>query len=91
MPGRRSTRTSEASYRCLRGFSYPASRGVRDRIRAGDHIPREEGGDWKRYAEGTRLTNPPGDLIADWLKRGLVEPIGAKGKDVSEEVPADDA
>ena len=92
MPGKRRGATKEAAYRCLRGFSYPTLRSIRDRIRDGDHMPLEERGEWQRYVQGDKITNPPDDLIESWLKRGLVEPIGAAAKAVkSEEVSADDA
>ncbi len=78
------------SYRCLRGFSYPASRSIRDRIRGGDHMPVEERGEWRKYAEGDRIANPPSDLIDGWLRRGLIGLIGAATKK-GEEVKADDA
>lgn len=81
MAAKRPMRTTAKSYRCLRGFSYPTSRSVRDRIAAGDHMPLEERGDWQRYAQGDRITNPPSDLIEGWLQRGLVEPMRAAAKD----------
>ena len=91
MAAKRSTRTPAKSYRCLRGFSYPTSRSVRDRIAAGDHMPLDERGESQRYAQGDRITNPPSDLIESWLRRGCVEPIGAAARTVKgEEVVADD-
>ena len=68
------------SYRCLKPFSYPASLSIRERIRAGDHMPLEERGDWRRYAKGDKIANPPSDLIESWLERDLVEPIGSGAK-----------
>ena len=90
MAAKRSARTPATAYRCLRGFSYPASKSIRDRIRAGDHMPLEERGEWQRYAAGDRITNPPSDLIEGWLQRGLVEAAGAAARTTKgEEVTAD--
>ncbi len=83
MPTKRPT-TRTKRYLCLRGFSYPASKIIRDRIRGGDHMPYEERGEWTRYAEGDKITSPPSDLIKSWLRRGLVEPIK---KEVSRDTP----
>ena len=77
------------SYRCLKPFSYPASLSIRDRIRAGDHMPLEKRGEWRRYVEGDRIANPPSDLIESWLRRGCVEPISitAKKSEASDDTP----
>ena len=68
------------SYRCLKPFSYPASLSIRERIRAGDHMPLEERGEWRRYVEGDKITHPPSDLIESWLERRLVKLIGSGAK-----------
>ena len=78
-PSKRAGRTTQTKgYLCLSGFSYPASLAIRDRIRAGDHMPYEERGEWTRHAEGDTITNPPSDLIKGWLERGIVELVDAK-------------
>jgi hypothetical protein len=53
-------------------------------------MPLEERGEWGKYAQGDRITNPPSDLIEGWLKRGLVQPIGAKAKveEASDDTPS---
>ena len=88
MPAKRRTATKGAAYRCLRGFSYPVSQSIRDRIRAGDH-KLEERGEWQRYAVGDRIENLPSDVSANLLKRGALEMAGAAAKK-DEEVVADD-
>ena len=92
MAARRSTRTPATAYRCLRGFSYPASKSIRDRIRAGDHMPLEERGDWQRYEAGDRIENLPSDVSANLLKRGATEVFAGKGGGTTkgEEMTADD-
>jgi hypothetical protein len=80
------TKKAAKAYRCLRSFSYPESLAIRNRIRDGDHM--EERGEWVRYAERDKITNPPSDLIKGWLRRGFVEPIkAAKKKEVSSDTP----
>ena len=92
MPAKRRTATKGAAYRCLRGFSYPSSQSIRDRIRAGDHMKLEERGEWQRYAVGDRIENLPSDVSANLLKRGALEVITGKsaGTAKGEEVMADD-
>ena len=81
----RGTKRTTKGYLCLRGFSYPTSRIIRDRILGGDHMPYGERGEWTRYAEGDTIANPPSDLIKSWLRRGIVELI--KSKEVSSDSP----
>ena len=79
------------SYRCLKPLSYPASRSIRERIRAAMRnnpemtnaeaaVVRAEPGEIKQYAEGDKIMHPPSDLIENWLKRRLVEPISITAK-----------
>jgi hypothetical protein len=75
------------TYRCVKGFSYPVSLIIRDRIRAGDHMPISERGEWRRYTPGDKIINPPSDLIESWLRRGSVEL--AERASQPEEVPDD--
>ena len=83
---KRSRRTTPAKgYLCLRGFSYPTSRIIRNRILGGDHMPYGELGEWTRYAVGDKIANPPSDLVKSWLRRGIVELI--KSKEVSSDTP----
>ena len=82
---KRSARSGAKGYLCLRGFSYPTSRIIRNRILGGDHMPYGERGEWTRYAEGDTIANPPSDLIKSWLRRGIVELI--KSKEVSSDSP----
>jgi hypothetical protein len=84
MPGTK-RETKSGAYRCVKGFSYPKSLAVRDRIRAGERIVLEDRGEWVRHVVGDRIANPPVDLIESWLRRGCVEQVGAQPK--PEEVP----
>ena len=90
MPTKSAKRTTK-SYRVLpwegrkefKGFDYPKSRAIRDRLRGGDDIPREQQGELIRHALGSLITNPPDDLIEGWLARGRVELVtAAKSKKV---------
>ncbi len=85
MPGTNRPIKSTA-YRCVRGFSYPKSLAIRDRIRAGEKVAIEDRGEWVRHAVGDRIANPPIDLIESWLRRGAVEPVGSapKGEEESD-------
>ena len=78
MAAKRSARPPKAAYRCLaEGLCYPTTRSIRDRIRAGDHMPLEERGEWQRYAVGDESANPPSALIESWLDRGRGEGVEA--------------
>ena len=78
-------RTTGKTYRVLEegsGLAYPVSRAIRDRIRAGERIPR---GEVKVYKVGDKIANPPSDLIKSWLGHGFVDLI--KSKEVSSDTP----
>ena len=103
MAAKRSARTPKTAYRCLRGFSYPASKSDRDRIHdamrgnpamtdAQAASLRAEVGNWQRYEAGDRIENLPTDVSANLLKRGALEVITGKsaGTAKGEEVTADD-
>jgi hypothetical protein len=79
MPGTK-RETKGKAYRCVKGFSYPASLAVRDRIRGGEKVAIEDRGEWVRHVIGDRIANPPIDLIESWLRRGAVEPVGSAPK-----------
>ena len=78
----RTARTAAKGYVCLRGFSYPTSKTIRDRNYAGDHIPR---GELKEHKVGDKITNLPSDVIKSMLRRGAVELI--KKEEVSSDTP----
>ena len=74
--------TKAATYRVLRGFDYPASQTIRDRIAAGERIPR---GELVRHEVGDKIANPPSSTLKNLLMRGWVELI--KQKEVSSDTP----
>lgn len=55
----------------IKAFGYPADIAIRDRIRAGAKIPFEKRG-MIEHSEG-EIIEAPDDMIASWIKRGLVE------------------
>jgi len=61
-------------YRALRGFEYPKSLAIRNRIRKGEEIPLDERGETQNVLPGKMVT-PPEDLLGSWLRRGLVEEV----------------
>ena len=79
---KRSARTAAKGYLCLRGFSYPTSKIIRDRIYAGERLPR---GELVRHEIGDKIANLPSDVIKSTLRRGAVELI--KSKEVSSDTP----
>lgn len=78
------------TYRCVRGFAYPADDSVRRRIKGGDHMPQEERGELARYAidDTVRERDLPPEVFAACVRRGAIEPVGAEPK---EEEASDDA
>lgn len=79
MPGtKRETRAT--GYRCVKGFSYPKSLTVRDRIRGGEKVAIEDRGDWVRHVVGDRITSLPIDVSETLLRRGAVELAGPAPK-----------
>ena len=81
----RGTKRTTKGYLCLRGFSYPTSKIIRDRILGGDHMPYGERGELVRHEIGDKIADLPSDLIKSWLRRGIVELI--KSKEVSSDTP----
>lgn len=65
------TRKREAEYRATRGFEYPESLAIRNRLRQGENLSQDERGDMV-YARKGHLISPPSDLKDSWLKRGLI-------------------
>lgn len=77
--------TGGKAYRCVKGFSYPKSQAVRDRIRAGEKVAVEDRGDWVRHVVGDRISSLPSDVSEALLRRGVVEPASPTPK--PEEAP----
>ena len=75
MPTKKRTK-KVATYKVLHNFDYPASQTIRDRIAAGEHIPR---GELKRHKVGDKIANPPSSTLKNLLMRGWVELIKQKG------------
>ena len=84
MPTKKRTK-KPATYKVLRGFDYPASLAIRDRIYAGERIPRAEQGELKMHEVGDKITNLPSDVLRSLLRRGAVEP--SEQKEVSSDTP----
>lgn len=71
-----------AAVRILRNLGYPASRGVRDRIRAFHRIRANDGKSWPgvrgpmdELKSGQVILSPPDDLVESWLRDGLAEEV----------------
>ena len=69
--------TKTATYRVLKGFSYPATLAVRER--GVSHTPKSEQGEWVRHEAGDKIAAPPADVLKNLLMRGVVELIEQKG------------
>lgn len=73
---RQRTATKTKTYRCVKGFSYPADAGIRERIKGGERIPIEERGEWTRHVIGDKLkeSDLPPEVFAGMIQRGAIAP-----------------
>ena len=62
------------AYKALRGFEYPKSLAIRNRLRSGVHVPWEERGEMVSVRPGAAV-QAPSDLLESWLHRGLIEEV----------------